>query len=53
LKRVEGKKDEVYLKISKKKTPVAMSLVKDEKTKMKLDLLLDRLTADVNVPLIN
>lgn len=45
LPKVTGKTDTVYLSIHKKKTPVAMSLVKKEETKKKLDLLLDNLAS--------
>ena len=53
LPKVKGKPDTVLLSIHKKKTPVAMSLVTNEATKKKLDLLLDNLASEKNIPLIN
>ena len=53
LKKVPGKEDTVYLNIDQKKTRLAMKLVNNVETKKKLDLLIDNIGKEKNIPIMN
>lgn len=53
LKRVIGKSDTVLMRIDKIKTPEIIKMVKSDETRKKLDLMLDNIAKEINIPILN
>ena len=53
LEKVPGKNDTVMLTIDKHKTPLTMTYVKSEATRKKLDLMIDNIAKNTNIPILD